>query len=318
MYREKKYPSSHFHRSYVAGRISVLVFVFFLVSAAVLAGIMLQNRMGGTGRQMIALWETGAYAEAYEFSRQELSAKPLDYLALTINGFSAYQLGIAQINSSDTLAYIDRCIWSLRKALLGKPSSSIGELYYVLGKAYYHKGPAFADLAVYFLEKAGALSFRARDMSEFLGLSYASIQDYRSSVAAFTQALEPPETGNGPSDLLLISIARSYMELGKIQGGTLAPAKPYLLRCIETSRDSSVITTSRLLYAGILMEEENAGEAEIQYQLVLDETGGNAEAYYQLGEIYAVRGDTARARAEWRRAVRLDPVHKNARRRLNM
>ncbi|MDR1024456.1 MAG: tetratricopeptide repeat protein [Treponema sp.] len=316
MYREKKYPNSHFHRSYVVRRISVLVFVFFLVSAAILAGVMLQSRTGRTGKQMLALWESGAYAEAYEFSRQELSVRPLDYLALTINGFSAYQLGIAQINSSDTLAYIDRCIWSLRKALLGKPSSSIGELYYVLGKAYYHKGPAFADLAIRFLEKARDLSFQARDMSEFLGLSYAAIRDYRSSVTAFAQAL--PETGNNPSDLLLISIARSYMELGKTQGGTLAPAKPYLLRCIETSRDSTVVTTSRLLYAGILMEEGDTGEAEIQYQLVLDETGGNAEAYYQLGEIYAARGDTARARAEWRRAVRLDPVHKNARRRLNM
>ncbi|MDR1446919.1 MAG: tetratricopeptide repeat protein [Treponema sp.] len=318
MYKEKKYSSSHFHRSYVVRRVSVLVFVFFLVSAAVLAGIMLQNQRGRTGNQMLSLWENGAYADAYEFSSQELNVRPLDYLALTINGFSAYQLGIAQINSSDTLLYIDRCIWSLRKALLGKPSSNIGELYYVLGKAYYHKGPAFADLAVYFLEKARAQSFRARDMSEFLGLSYASIRDYRSSVAAFAQALEPPETGNNPSDLLLISIARSYMELGKAPGETLAPAKPYLLRCIETSRDSTVITTSRLLYAGILMEEGNTGEAEIQYQLVLDETGGNAEAYYQLGEIYAARGDNTRARAEWRRAVRLDPVHKNARRRLNM
>jgi tetratricopeptide (TPR) repeat protein len=155
-------------------------------------------------------------------------------------------------------------------------------------------------------------------MGEFLGLSYAAIRDYRSSIAAFARALEPEEAGDGPSDLLLISIARSYMALGRAQDGTLAPAKPYLLRCVETSRDSTAITTARLLYAEILTEEGNTGEAEIQYQLILDETGGNAEAYYQLGELYAARGDTARARAEWRRAVRLDPVHKKARQRLNM
>jgi tetratricopeptide (TPR) repeat protein len=267
---------------------------------------------------MLALWEAGAYAEAYTFSAQELSGRPLDYLALTINGFAAYQLGIAQINNSNTLEYIDRCVWSLRKALLSKRPSNLGELYYVLGKAYYHKGPAFADLAVNFLEKARALSFEARDMGEFLGLSYASIKDYRSSVEAFTQALEPAETGNGPSDLLLISIARSYMALGETQDGALVLAKPYLLRCIETSRDSTTITTGRLLYAEILLAEGNGGEAELQYQLILDETGGNAEAYYQLGELYAARGDTTRARAEWRRAVRLDPVHRKARQRLNM
>jgi tetratricopeptide (TPR) repeat protein len=240
----------------------------------------------------------------------------MDYLALTIHGFSAYQLGIAQINNSDTLKFIDECVWSLRKALLTKRLSNLGELYYVLGKAYYYKGPVFADLAVEFLEKSLALSFRARDMSEFLGLSYANIRDYRSSVAAFTQALEPaseaPEA-EGPSDLLLISIARSYLVLGESQ-----MAKPYILRCIETSRDSHNIVAARLLYAEILSNEGNSGEAELQYQLILDETGGNAEAYYQLGELYAVRGDATRARAEWRRAVRFDPAHRKARQRLNM
>ncbi|MDR2177625.1 MAG: hypothetical protein LBP20_06230 [Treponema sp.] len=296
----------------------MVVLVLLLVSAAIVGGIIPRNRMGETRKEMLALWQAGAYVEAFELSARELSARPFDYLALTVNGFSAYQLGIAQINSSDTLAYIDRCVWSLRKALLSKRPSNLGELYYVLGKAYYHKGPAFADLAVYFLEKARALSFRARDISEFLGLSFASIRDYRSSVAAFSQALEPEETGNGPSDLLLISIARSYMALGRTQNGTLAPAKPYLLRCVETSRDSVAITTARLLYAEILLDEGNTAEAEIQYQFILDETGGNAEAYYQLGELYAARGDTARARAEWRRAVRLDPVHKKARLRLNI
>jgi Flp pilus assembly protein TadD len=66
------------------------------------------------------------------------------------------------------------------------------------------------------------------------------------------------------------------------------------------------------------MNEGNSGEAELQYQLILDETGGNAEAYYQIGELYAARGDATRARAEWRRAVRFDPAHKKARQRLNM
>jgi tetratricopeptide (TPR) repeat protein len=316
MYKEKRYFAPHYHRTYVVRWIAVFVFALFLASAAILALVTLRNRRDKAGKEMFALWEAGAYADAFEFSGLELIARPLDYLALTINGFSAYQLGIAQINSSDTLAYIDRCIWSLRKALLSRRPSNTGEIYYVLGKAYYHKGPAFADLAVYFLEQARALSFTARDLCEFLGLSYASIRDYRSSIAAFAQVLEPAEPGN--SDLLLISIARSYMALGRDQDGTLAPAKPYLLRCIDTSRDSAAITTARLLYAEILLEEGNAGEAEAQYQLIVDETGGNAEAYYQLGELYAARGDIARARAEWRRAVRLDPVHKKARLRLNM
>jgi tetratricopeptide (TPR) repeat protein len=313
MLKDKNHFGSHFHRSYIVRLVSILIIAVFLALAAVLAGFTLRSRTGVTGgKHLLTLWEEGSYAEAFESSKQELADKPLDYLALTIHGFSAYQLGIAQINSSDTLKFIDECVWSLRKALLTKKVSNLGELYYILGKAYYYKGPVFADLAVDFLEKARDLSFQARDISEFLGLSYAHIRDYRSSVAAFTLALEP-STVEGSPDLLLISIARSYIALEEIP-----MAKPYLLRCIETSRDSHTITAARLLYADILSNEGNSGEAEIQYQLILDETGGNAEAYYQLGVLFANRGDTTRSRAQWRRAVNLDPAHKKARQRLNM
>jgi tetratricopeptide (TPR) repeat protein len=319
MGKEKKRTASYFHGVYVVRRVLVFLAAASLVLAAVFTGFSLRGA-GNTKKELLALWESGAYAEAFEFSRQELSKKPLDYLALTINGFSAYQLGIAQINSLDTLKFIDQCVWSLRKALLAKQVSNRGELCYVLGKAYYHKGPAFADLAAAFLEQAQTLSFRARDINEFLGLSYARVRDYRSSIAAFAQVLAPQDEA-GPSDLLLISIARSYMALGDIEGEApqdeyLAMAKPYLIRCIETSRDINTITTGRLLYAEILTQEGSAGKAEEEYQLVLEETGGNAEAYYRLGELYANRGETARAWAEWRRAIRVDPAHKKARQRL--
>jgi tetratricopeptide (TPR) repeat protein len=321
MGKERNRTASYFHRAYIMRRVLAFLIAVSLASAAVFAVFTLR-REANTGKELLALWEAGAYAEAFESSKAELAARPLDYLALMINGFSAYQLGIAQINNSDTLRFIDQCIWSLRKALLNKRTSNRGELYYVLGKAYYHKGPAFADLAVEFLERARLLSFQAQDISEFLGLSYARIRDYRSSIAAFAQALAPQdEAGRVPSDLLLISIARSYMALGDIdgeapQGEYLAMAKPYLIRCIESSRDINTITVARLLYAAVLGKEGAAGEAENQYQLVLDETGGNAEAHYRLGELYAGRGETARAWAEWRRAVRIDPAHRKARQRL--
>jgi tetratricopeptide (TPR) repeat protein len=317
MGKEKNRAASHFRRAYIIRRVLVFLVVVSLASAAVFAVFTLRGE-AKAGKELLSLWEAGAYAEAFESSKQELALNPLDHLALTINGFSAYQLGIAQINNSDTLRFIDQCVWSLRKALLNKRTSNLGELYYVLGKAYYHKGPAFADLAVEFLEKARLLSFQAQDISEFLGLSYARIRDYRSSIAAFAQALAPQET---PSDLLLISIARSYMALGNIDGETpqgeyIAMAKPYLIRCIENSPDINAVTAGRFLYAEILEKEGNAGEAENQYRRVLDETGGSAEAYYRLGELYSGRGETARAWAEWRRAVRLDPAHRKARQRL--
>ncbi|GHT56496.1 hypothetical protein FACS1894109_05610 [Spirochaetia bacterium] len=292
----------------VIGLVTVLVPVF--------AGRM--SRSGNERQILLRLWEEGAYGEALELSKAALAERPMDYFLLTIHGFSAYQIGIAQINNFDTLTYIDECIWSLRKALLLKNSGNNGRVYYVLGKAYYYKGVDYADLVVKYLEEARGASYFARDTAEYLGLSYAAVHDYRSSVAAFTLALDPAsyeagEQESGPSDTLLLAIAHSYIALGDQD-----LAKAYLLRCIEISRDSQKVTAARLLFAGILKNEGDFEEAEAQYTIILNESGENAEVHYQLGELYTARGDTTRARAEWRRAIRIDPAHKGARERLGM
>jgi tetratricopeptide (TPR) repeat protein len=193
-----------------------------------------------------------------------------------------------------------------------------------LGKAYYYKGPSYADLSIRFLEEARREAYKAGDIPEYLGLAYAAIRDFRSSVAAFTLALDPsepapPDTNPAggargtPSDLLLLSIARSYIALGEQD-----TAKAYLVRCIETSRDSASVIAARLLLGGILTETAGPEDAEGQYLAVLEMDEENAEAHYQLGELYLSGGDPTRARAEWRRAVRIDPTHGPARTRLNM
>jgi tetratricopeptide (TPR) repeat protein len=272
--------------------------------------INVRNRLGNEKKELYGLWETGNYEETFRMSGAELQNQPMDFFLLTIHGFSAYQLGIAQINTFDTLNYIDECIRSLRKAMLLKKGTEDGRVYYVLGKAYYYKGQSYADLAVKYLEMARN-SYPARDIPEYLGLAYAAIQDYRNSIAAFTQALEPGD-GN-PSDPLLLSIASSYMALEELES-----ARAYLIRCIDTTRDAASLVKARLLMGEILRKSGNEEEAEVQYMTILDETGENAETHYQLGELYDSRGDTTRARAEWRRTVRIDPAHIKARKRLNM
>jgi tetratricopeptide (TPR) repeat protein len=328
MLKERTYSGygSHIRRVKAIRRVMIALVLLILGGAALPLAVSLKSKAGNERKNLLQLWEEGSYREVFDLSKADLARRPLDYFLLTLHGFSAYQLGISQINNFDTLAYIDECIWSLRKALLSKNiGNNNSRVYYVLGKAYYYKGEVFADLAVKFLEQARALSYAARDIPEYLGLAYAALHDYRSSVSAFALALEPaPEgeksgetgeagQGSGPSDLLLLVIARSYIALGE----PLA-AKAYLLRCIETSRDSRSVVAARLLLGGILVEEGAGDDAEAQYLLVLNETGENAEAHYQLGELYNARGDTTRARAEWRRAVRIDPAHRQARLRLNL
>jgi tetratricopeptide (TPR) repeat protein len=293
----------------------VLAIVFCVSLVIVVSGW--RDRLGNEKKEMLRLWDEGLYDKAFELSRAELENNPTDYFLLTLHGFAAYQLAIAQINSFDTLTYVDECIWSLRKALQIKSGSNDGRLQYVLGKAYYRKGSGYEDLAIQYLEEARDLSYVAADIPEHLGLLYAATQDYRASVEAFSQSLNPSanagdEGGSGepeiPPEHLLLAMARSYIALGEPENATA-----YLVRCMELSRDSNTIITVRLLLGDILAKAGNLNDAEAQYQAILEEDGENAEAHYRLGELYYARGNPTRARAELRSALKIDPAHESAR-----
>ena len=288
----------------------VLVGLILLVLLSVLPLTyfgLLRGRDGNERRLIRTLLESGAFEGAYSQSKEMLKEKPLDSFLLTMHGFSAYQLAIAQINTSDTLLFVDECIWSLRKTLLSGDNSSDGRIFYVLGKAYFYKGQEYADLAVKYLEKAKA-TYKAADIPEYLGLAYASIRDFRNSVEAFSDAL----SGGQPSDLMLLSIARSYMALDEEDS-----AKAYLHRCLEVSVDSGTSAAAHLLLGNVYAKNGDFSGAENEYLKAIEKNGESAEVRYQLGELYALGGDTTRARAEWRRALRIDPTYGPARSRLN-
>jgi tetratricopeptide (TPR) repeat protein len=296
-FRRKRILKNVFFGVLILGFLSLLPFFFLKIRSA----------SRNESRELRDSFETGAFEAAYEQSNQMLKKKPLDFFLLTVHGFSAYQLAIAQTNTFDTLSFIDNCIWSLRKALLSREND--GRVFYVLGKAYYYKGAGYSDLAVSYLEKARAAMYRAADIPEYLGLAYAAMRDFRSSVEAFSLAL----TGDvSPSDILLLAIAKSYLALDEAE-----QAKAYLIRCLEITKDSKTTAAARLVLGNTLVKTGDVQGAEKEYLKVIEENDDNAEAHYQLGELYALGGDVTRARAEWRRAIRIDPAHGPARSRLN-
>jgi len=321
------------YRSYMRRRRLIFSLVALAVAGVLTAaGIQIAGRIAGTARgerkELLRLWEAGSYNDVYNRSQAALAARPLDYFLLTMEGFSAYQLGISQINSLNAERYFDDCVRSLRKALLLKNSLNDGRLYYVLGKAYSYQGESYADLAVKYLEKAGGLSYNAADIPEYLGLAYAAVGDYHHSVEAFAEALVMQDRGNSwssdenplgerpvaeqPTGLLLLSIARSYYALDEFE-----QARAYLQRCIEVSPDSRTILAARLLLSEVLQKAGDNNGAKQQLMDILAEAGENAEAHYQLGELYAAQGEATRARAEWRLALRADPAHLKARTRIS-
>ena len=302
-------------------RIFLTVAVLIAAGAVIAAVIPFSSRykdgIGGKRKEILQLWENGSYDRVFNLCGVSLDSRPTDYFLLTMRGFSAYQLGISRINNLDAARYFDECVESLRKAMLLKDAANDGRLYYVLGKAYSYKGESFANLAVRYLEKARELSYSAADIPEYLGMAYASVGDYRSSVEAFSEALNP-QTGeednpSGQSGLLLLSIARSYLALNEYE-----QARAYLSRCIEVSPDSNILLQAKLLLAQALQNSGDTGGAVRQLTEILTESGDIAEVHFQLGELYAEMGDNARARAEWRQAVRTDPAHAGARMRLSL
>lgn len=308
------FSKSSFRRQSLLKAIIVGILLAGILSLSVFL-IIRQNRLGTNTSEIIQFWEDGNYEETYRLTSEELEKKPLDFSLLTLYGFSSYQLALAQINNHDTQIYIDNCISSLRKALLLRGGEKDARIWYVLGKAYYFKGPYYADLTVECLEEARNLHYEASDISEYLGLAYAAIHDYRSSVAELSMSLDPSGNSDNAaiSDLRLLTIAQSYIGLGEHEA-----ARAYLVQCIETSKDEDVALKARFLLASVFLELGDTDGALSQFSTINGISGGNADAYYQLGEIYAASGDTVRARAEWRNAVRVNPSHAASRERLGI
>jgi Tfp pilus assembly protein PilF len=54
-------------------------------------------------------------------------------------------------------------------------------------------------------------------------------------------------------------------------------------------------------------------KAEDQYMEILKADPNSSDAYYYLGEIYFNMNDPVKARANWRKALMIDPSHYGAR-----
>ncbi|MBQ9239429.1 MAG: tetratricopeptide repeat protein [Treponema sp.] len=281
-----------------AGLISFFVFTFIARrTAAVSIRTIVQQWNDGTDPQ---------YGAVYETSRTFLQAKPFNNTALTYHGYAAFFLALSELDASRAQEYLDEAVNSLRLALLFARKSLVPQLEYMLGKAYFYKNTAssyyYADLAVRYLTQADANGYRADDTAVYLGLSYAALGMTLESIAAFTEALLVRE-----SDFLLLSIAEQYYKAGQS-----AAAAQYLYRVINGSTNDDIIVQSRILLGMIYIDRELYDEAETEFNAALEKNENASDAYYGLGVLYEKRGDVVRARAAWRRALRIQANHPGA------
>ncbi|MBO6218858.1 MAG: tetratricopeptide repeat protein [Treponema sp.] len=285
--------------------------IFACLAALVSAGIFFAWRLidskinnGNSFINLKSKWKVYDYQGVYDISSAILYKSPFNTKARTYNGYASFFLAVSQSDVVQSLSYIDESINSLRIALQGARFGAVAQIEYMLGKAYFYKDLHssyyyYADLAIDYLLKAKKHGYKADDIPELLGLSYASLGMTMESISAFTEALLVRE-----SDILLLSIAEQYHNVGQDNA-----AEQYLFRISQECKDEQIILKSHLLMGNMYLEREQFDDAEKEFNFILEKNENSADAYYGLGVIYESRGEAAKARAEWRKALRIQNNH---------
>lgn len=294
-------------------RIVPAVLIVFLVIAALVFSLffavrIIKNRLSSSAtiKALSEKWKEYDYEEVYDISRQILEEKPFSNTALTYHGYSSFYLAVAQTDTSLSQNYLDESINSIRLALYSAKKNLVPQLEYMLGKAYFYKNTVtsyyYADLAVKYLASAKEKGYDAKDIPEYLGLSYAALGKPMESIESFTEALLFRE-----SDSLLLSIAEQYYKIGQ-----LSAAKQYLYRIKKESDDVSLVLKSMELLGTIYIDEKNYTDARSEFEGILEKNKNSAAAFYGLGLVYEKQGNLVKARSEWRKALRIQINHPGA------
>lgn len=267
---------------------------------------------------MRALISERRFAEAAEAAEVTLANRPLDPEANLIRGVAALYQSIAAgrapqepgAASADYRgaamradgALLSTAVTSLRRALLdARIAVAEPAAQYALGKAYYHKGYFYYDLAVRYLEGSLALGYDGADTYEYLGLAYTELGDPR-GLEYFRHAL-----ARRPSDLLHLRMAAMLADAGDLQG-----ARDNLIRAVLLTDDPAIEQRARYELGAVYRALDEPASAEEQYLAIIAADQRAADAHFYLGEIHAKQGDADRARAAWREAEKLDPRHRRA------
>jgi tetratricopeptide (TPR) repeat protein len=253
-------------------------------------------------------WDAKKWDDVRAASLASLAAAPLDSFYLGFKGLASFYKAMELPEGEDRAALIEESVFSLRKSLVvAGRSTPRPQMQYVLGKAYYHKGPSYYDESVKYLEASLASNYQAADSREYLALAYAGLGEKDKAVSNFEAALSVKKT-----DLLLLAAARAYLDAGSAE-----KAEAFLVEAIAIGTDELARVKCRFLLGDIYRAKGDSLRAEEQYSLILKKDPESAEAHYRLGLVYQERGDPLRARAEWRKAVALDPMHAASRQKLS-
>ena len=306
---KKKYLLTGRHSIFTGSLVRLLAIVV-LGGALVFSALVIRNKFHTLPpvSELYADWNNAEYAGLYEKTGLFLKEHPLHGEVLALHGFAAYYLSLEETDTTETRNYLNESITTLRKAWLRVSRRERVNISYILGKAYYQRGMFYADLSLKYLDYAQNNGAQYTDIAEFRGMAAEALGDHEKAIESFAQALI-----HDPSDLLLFTLARNYRALNDSD-----KAKQYLTETVRTTHDELLELKSRYELGMILHQEGNSDEAEKEFTAILEKDPNYADAHYGLGVVYESREDMIKARAAWRRALRLDPMHEQSREKLTL
>jgi tetratricopeptide (TPR) repeat protein len=258
-------------------------------------------------KEILAAWSSGEKLAALEMARSSLELNPVDPFYLSFEGIAAYYLSMDKPEGDEKQALLDESVGALRKAIASGGKLPVkAQVEYVLGKAYYQKGQPWFDLATKYLAAAKASGYEGKDSDQYLGLCFAGMQNHGEAVKHFEDALQ-----TAPSDVLMLSAAISYKELGDT-----AKTESLLSKVVAAAADALLVQRARFILGEMAMAGGDFSKASAIYQSVVDTDPRSAEGWYRLGLVAEAQSDPIRARADWRKATLIDPSHVEARKKL--
>lgn len=252
-------------------------------------------------------WNARNYEEVYALSSGILNNHPLQNTARTFHGYSAFQLALSATDASKSQSYLDEALINLRIALQTARAETIPQICYMLGKTYFYKDNIanyhyYADLAVKYLLQSRLLGYEAKDIPEYLGLSYAALGETQKSIEAFGSALVVRE-----SDTLFLSLAEQYYKMENF-----AATRSYLALVDKTSQNDELLARSHLLQGQMYLKEEQYSQAKEEFEAILEKNENSADAHYGLAVMYDKMGNIAKFRSELKLCLNILPNHAGA------
>jgi tetratricopeptide (TPR) repeat protein len=257
--------------------------------------------------QILELWSARDYQSVLAACDHSLQLNPLDSFYLAFKGFALFYSGMAEPDTDLRVSLIDDSIFALRRSLIDGEPDLRADTLYVLGKAYYHKGSDYHDNAIANLEAALEAGSTAADIWEYMALASYQAGMIKQSIDYFSQAIA---FSPGSAELLVAAA------LANFKAGHLSRAEGLAIDAAEMASDAYLKEKCLFLLGDIYRSTGRLTEALQRFETIKTNNPESADAWYYEGLVYQEMNEDIKARASWRKAVAIDPMHTGARQKL--